>query len=640
MKVSYNWLQTYFADPLPQPEEVAEALTFHAFEIDDVIEKGGDTMIDVDVLANRGSDCLCHRGIAKELSVILDRPLQQDPLREAPELKTSSAIAINVKATELVTRFSLAQVNGVSIGPSPDWLRERLETIGQKSINNVVDATNYVMFSIGQPLHAFDADKVSGGTKTIGVRKASMGEKITSLTGEEYELDDSNLLIVDGEDDRPLGIAGIKGGQAAEVDTKTTNIILEAANFNYVSVRKTSQKLKLQTDASVRFQNQPAAELPPYALRDAVELILEIAGGTYEGGADWNPNPQTAETVSITKEHTNALLGTNLTVADIEAIITRFGWVAQIEGNNITITVPWERKDIQIAEDVIEEIGRINGYLKLESKQLFDLAEPPKINKRFYYTEKIRKKLTSVGFTEVLTHPITDHGVVALANALASDKNHMRENLREGLQSVLTRNSYQAPLLGLEQIKVFEIGFVWKGLSEDGRAKEVLTLGLGVAFPKKIKGCLPDDIVLGAVSALEEALGVTIGTKPQSGILEVNIDKLLEKLPDPETYDLVEIDHGDRRYQPFSHYPFVLRDIAVWVPESMSANDVLAIIQEKGGELVVRHDLFDEFTKDGRTSYAFHLVFQSSDKTLSDDEVNQLMGAIESSLRELGGDVR
>lgn len=648
MKVSYNWLQSYFDTPLPKPEELAELLTFHAFEIDGIEEKGSDTLIEVDVLANRGSDCLCHRGIAKEISVIKEVPLKTDPLSNpvAP-VGDSTGLSIQVEADELVNRFSLTAVTGVTIGPSPDWLRERLETIGQKSINNIVDATNYVMFNLGQPLHAFDADKISGETKTISVRLARAGEKITTLTKDEYELTESNLLIVDGSDDRPLGIAGIKGGIEAEVTNDTTNIILEAANFNYISVRKTSQNLKLQTDASVRFQNQPARELTRYALCDVAALIMEIAGGEVTGEADWFPEPSQAQTVTATLADINQTLGTSLTIAEVTAILDRFGWQYEMDGDAVSVVVPWERKDIQTAPDVIEEIGRIAGYTTLTSQQLPKLPTP-QLQTRFFWTHTIKQALAELGFSEVMTYALRDHGVVELENALASDKNVLRENLREGLQEAIKRNTYYAPLLGLSEIKIFEIGVVWKGLNQKEGvvyspqpAKEVLTLGLAAAFTKKVKGVTVDDVLTEACQKLESVLGVTLGSKPAEGVVEINLEKLFEKLPAP-TGDKVAptLTIATEKYQPFSLYPFVLRDIAVWVPESMTADDVSLLIKAQAGELLVRLDLFDEFTKDGRTSYAFHLVFQSMDKTLSDEEINQIMSTVESALVAQGGEVR
>jgi len=218
MKVSYEWLQSYFDAKLPAPKELAEILTFHAFEIESVEQVGQDSVIDVDVLPNRSSDCLCHRGIAREIATLLNIPLASDPLKKAvTSTPDSNLLELDIQAKELVNRFSAVAISGVEVEESPEWMKKRLETIGQKSINNVVDTTNYVMFDIGQPLHAFDRDKLTekDGGYVIAVRVGKSGEKITTLTGEEYEAGKDNLLIVDGGSDVSIGIAGVKGGRSS-----------------------------------------------------------------------------------------------------------------------------------------------------------------------------------------------------------------------------------------------------------------------------------------------------------------------------------------------------------------------------------------------------------------------------------------
>src|SRR6185369_9129230 len=287
MKISLNWLQKYFDAPLPDGEKIADAYTFHAFEID-AIE--GD-MLDVKVLPNRAADALSHRGLAKELSAILDVPVAKDPLRDPLptwNLGGSTSLSVEIEDPKKCLRYIGAVVKGVKVGPSPAWLKEALEAVGQRSINNVVDATNFVMLDVGQPLHAFDAKKLDekGGGYAIGVRSAKEGEKITTLTGEEYELTPNIVLITDANADAPIGIAGIKGGKRAEVTSETTDIVVESANFDGTTTRRAAQALKLFTEASQRFQNRPSPELAAYGMRDVLALITEIAGGEVEAVVD------------------------------------------------------------------------------------------------------------------------------------------------------------------------------------------------------------------------------------------------------------------------------------------------------------------------------------------------------------------
>jgi phenylalanyl-tRNA synthetase beta chain len=271
MKINYRALNMFFDGKLPSPEVIAEQFTFHAWEIEEMEEKEGTTVLDVKVLPDKSAWALSHRGIAKDLSVILNIPLAHDPFGEAPVLEPKSTeISVELKSSKC-RRYIAAHLKNVKVQESPEWLKSDLRALGQRPINNIVDITNYVMFGMGQPLHAFDAKKLSA--LKLGVRDARDGEKITTLTGDECTLSSADMVIVDGGSDAPVGIAGVKGGKAAEIDASTTEIIIESANFDPVSVRKTSQRLKLRTDASVRYENGVMPDLTAYGIRDAVKFL-------------------------------------------------------------------------------------------------------------------------------------------------------------------------------------------------------------------------------------------------------------------------------------------------------------------------------------------------------------------------------
>lgn len=645
MLVSYEWLQSYFDDQLPEPEKLAEMLTFHAFEIEEVRQAGNDAVIDIDVLPNRSSDCLSHRGIAREIATLFDLKLKDDPLKRAiTSTPDSNLLDVEIQTKDLVNRFSAAVINGVEVGESPEWMKQRLEAIGQKSINNIVDATNYVMFDIGQPLHAFDRDKLAekDGGYVISVRTARKGESMTDLTGAEHEFSEQDLLIVDGGSDTPIGIAGVKGGKSPEVDENTTNLVIEAANFNYVSVRKTSQALKLWTDASVRFQNEPSPELTFHALREVVALI----GGELEGFVDYYPKQNARKPVSVTVSEINSLLGTSISDSEVESIFNRFDFKYQKDGETFTVTSPFERTDLGIKEDLIEEVGRVYGYEKLSSEPLPELGESPKVNKAFYYTEKVRKLLVEQGFSEVYTYSLQPRGEVELANALAADKPFMRNNLGQELTYTILKNEKNAPLLGLEDVRVFEIGTVFSKQEE----YTALAFGIGTLGDKKRDVNSETEFV---INALSEELGVQlnnrflktgeiVGREKSVGVWEMNFTELFEKLPEPTSYDVSYGLDGTNeiKYQPFSQYPFVLRDIALWCRSGTTSEEVLGEIKKHAGELLVNSRQFDEFEKDGKVSYAFHLVFQSKEKTLTDEEVNSIVKKVEAALGGRGWEVR
>ncbi|MBI2030564.1 hypothetical protein HYT05_03000, partial [Candidatus Kaiserbacteria bacterium] len=259
MKISRQWLQTYFDSPLPSAEALSDALTFHAFEIDGIEQHGNDFVLDVKITANRGHDCLSVHGIAKELSAILKVPLKNDPFATKPNLTpVTNLITVSIEDPTLCPRYTACLIRGVKVGPSPQWLKDFLEAVGQRSINNVVDLTNFVMIDLGQPLHAFDYDKVKD--HTIKVRKAKAGEKLITLDGKERELTEDMLVIADSKN--PIGLAGIMGGAHTEVTNETKTIIVEAATFEAKNNRKTSKALNLRTDAATRFEKGLDPNLP------------------------------------------------------------------------------------------------------------------------------------------------------------------------------------------------------------------------------------------------------------------------------------------------------------------------------------------------------------------------------------------
>jgi phenylalanyl-tRNA synthetase beta chain len=599
MKISRNWLQGFFTSPLPEAQVLADALTFHAFEIESV---EGD-ILDVKVTPNRGHDCLCHRGIAKELSAILKVPLnaERDPFAKKPDLsKKTDAVVVAVEDAKLCRRYIAGYIRGVKVGPSPEWLRTSLEAIGQRSINNVVDATNLVMFNTGQPLHAFDAGKLSakGGKYSIAVRLAKKGETMLALDDKEYALSPSNLAIVDANADTVIGIAGVKGGKPTGVDEKTTDIILEAANFDGVSVRRTAASLKLRTDASDRFQQAISPELAAYGMQQAVEIIAAIAGGKTESFVDVYPAPQEPWTVAVSTEKVNKILGTSLSEADVADAFTRLGLPFEKKGGDFVVTPPFERLDIVIPEDLIEEVARIVGYDKIPATALpLDPARgKPHVNANFYAAEETREALMARGYSEIFTSVFADRGERVVANKVDGVRPYLRSTLVDGLRAAREMNERNKSLLGLTHVRLFEIGTVWKG------GKEQVMVGMAD---------------------------------------EENVSELpLEADTKASAYQELPVSALER-YQSFSRYPFIVRDIAMWIPESPSAfSEAVAVFAEYNRGLLRHVDLFDQYKKDGRVSYAFHLVFQSFEKTLTDEEANAVMADIYAAVKAKGWEVR
>ena len=604
MKVSLKWLQKYFDEPLPNAQEVADAYTFHAFEIE---EAEGDLM-DVKVLPNRAADCLCHRGLAKELAAILNIPLTRDPLREPLPMWDVGrpTLRIEIEDPKKCLRYMGAVVKGVQVGPSPAWLKEALERVGQRSINNLVDATNYVMLDLGQPLHAFDAHRLveRGGACSIVVRDAKDGERITILTGDEYGLTPERLLIVDGNADTPIGIAGVKGGSVAEITNATTDIIIESANFDGTSVRRTAQALKLVTDAPLRFQNRPSPELCAYGMQAILELIQKVAGGDAVGVVDAYPNPATLSPVSTTLSRINGLLGSEFTTQEMQDVFLRLDLPCKVDGETLTVTPPFERTDLLIPEDLAEEVGRILGYDRIAPTELPPIAGTPD-QARYRGIERMKDQLVEQGFTEVSTQSFAKSGDVYLANPLDATKPALRTSLDENLADALERACRIAPLVFPpgQTPKLFEVGTV---------------------FP-----------TAGEYLELRMTEGVPAWGKDAPTVDNLSIAKLEEY---GKGYELKRYTLGT--YQPFSAYPFALRDIAVWAPAGSDDGCTKSLIEQEAGTLLVRCDLFDTFEKGGRVSYAFRLVFNSPDRTLTDEEVSVMMERISATLAQKDYEIR
>lgn len=778
MIISYNWLQTYFKEKLPSADKVAELLVFHSFEVESVEKTGDDFIFDIKILPDRAHDCLSHRGLAHELSVHLGiKTAEEKKSLRVSEEKPKRELKVNVNEPALCRRYTGLMIEGINVGPSPDWLKNRMGSIGQKSINNVVDATNFLMFDLGQPLHAFDADKTAGD---ISVRNSNNGEKITTLDGKEVSLDSETLVIADNKES--LAIAGIKGGKKAEVNASTENIILEAANFSPTNIRKTSKRLGIQTDSSKRFENELSADKTKEAIEAAANLILDIAGNskTKIGNiVDVYPRPPAPYVVGASVQEINRVLGASVTREEIEPALERLNFkykivapseevvslsqklagtpykygasvvydaprafdcssfiaylfaqagvavprmavdqhafgekikeseiksgdvifsntgegkiyyetVEFIKGNKIpegvdhcglylgdgkiihatrykkeviienlasseqfknivgyrrmandekrfAVTVPPERLDIRIKEDLIEEIGRNYGYDKISAAILPATDAKALVNKSFFYANKIRDILAREGFSEVFTSSFTDSGKVAVENPIASDKGFLRSDLKENMFKSLELNLKNAPLLGLTDIRIFEIGKVFSKVSEENTS-----LAIGVCGKKS------KEVAQGALETLANELGSGIkGDTKQVGdktVIEINIDAFFEKLPEPKNYsDALAVAKDSVTYRKISPYPFIGRDIALWVPGNIESETVLEILKEKSGELLAKIWLFDVFKKDGKISYAFRLVFQSHEKTLTDDEVNEVMNKIYAELGKRGWQIR
>ena len=627
MLVSYKWLQTYFKDPLPSPKELEEVFTMGVFEIESLEKKGEDSVFDVKTLADRNAYALSHRYMAYEIGALLKQPVVFPQFAEPATASTKRDLSIVVKDEIFCPRYIGRVVENVNVGDSPAWLKEKLEVLGQRSINVIVDLANFVMLDTGQPLHAFDADKVEGD---IVVRKAKEDEEIVVLDGKTIKLDPSIFIIAD--DVGALAIAGVKGGKRAEVTMATKNLILEAATFNGASVRRAAQAVGIRNDSTKRFENQITPERAFLAMNELSALIAKENGSAVFGMlVDVHGELPAPRKISIKISDIEERMGIAIPREDIISILKSLDIQVGEGGETLSLTIPEFRSDLIITEDIVEEVGRIYGYDHVKGKLPAPATNRP-INKNFYYYNLIRKAMSEHGFSEVLTYTLCDEGDVAMVNPLNAYRGYMRNNIGRALEQKLAFNLRNADLLGLSAIKIFEIGRIF------GDKKERTSFAFGASCVKVPKG-------FDAKKELEnvaEMISVAIGSpdlakeiKITNNIAEIDIDTIIEKLPEP-TGDVEFAPLDKRKYEQFSVYPFAVRDIAVFVPGKESSDiklQLLEIIKKESGDLLVRIDIFDVFTKEKegepvQTSYAYRMVFQAKDRTLTEEDINSIMSRI------------
>ena len=639
MKFSYNTLQSFFAEKLPTPEEVAEQVGLHMFELEGIEAlENGDFLIDWDILPNRSSDCMSYMGIAGEISAICQVPMKSDFVIDTYEgdasLKTEEKLDFTLH-TDKVHRATKRYAENITMAPSPTWLQEFMQSTGQKSINNVVDITNYVMWITGQPVHAFDYDKLAGNeVKNMTIRHATEGEQVLDLTGSEHTLEVSMLVVADEE--KNLDIAGIKGGNNSGVDENTKRIVVSACNFDYKNIRTTSRALKLRTDASARYENEVPLCKATLAQALCAKLLEQECGATVSGTVIDVQNKTRENTqIDVRFSKINSVLGIELAQEEVVALCERLNFTVESGTIDMTVTVPLERLDLEIEEDIVEEIARLYGYYKIEAKPIAETCNIPKVHPLYTARDRAAHTLTQLGFYETMSRTLTDTGVVELTNPLTSEAGFMRLELLTDLQ-----NKAQANFSHTETPHFFEIGKVFTGVT-DGVVDEHWSFA-GVLGRRKIKDKQKGELFLQTKGVLETVFEVLSVKNVQ-----------WKEGPNDETLAILEIDGNilgsvgvnfwelnfeemvkaidtTISYTKPSKYPKMDRDVSVFVPIETRVRDVRALIESAGAQKCTETELFDvyEDRENNRKSVGFRLVFQCYVETLSDEYTNTEMEKI------------
>ncbi len=675
MVFSYNILQSFFKKKLPKPEKLAEILNLHFFEVEEIEKQGSDFAIDIDVLPNRGSDCFSHLGVAREISALLNIELKEfkDKVQEIDN-SAKDFIKLQVSSKKDCNRYTARVINDVKVGSSPGWIKERLRVLGLKPINNIVDIANYVMLETGQPLHAFDLDKITD--RKIIVRRAQKRERITTLDNERYALDKNILVIADSK--RPIAIAGIKGGKKTEIDKKTKSVVLESANFNAKTVRQGSKTIDLKTDASWRFEHGIDLNLTESAINRAAYLIQEIAKGKVcKGLVDFYPKKPVVKKIKLDLNYTQSLLGIKIPVSKIKIILKKLGFnILKSSSSQFLVGVPTFRLDISIPEDLIEEIGRIYGYENIESVFPIGALIPPKRNFNVFWKNKIKDILKEAGFSELYNYSFVSKkqgkmfgydvsNMLELENPLSDNYQYLRPSLMPNMLAVFKENQKN-----FKNIKIFELGnvFLKKRKAEEKRMLtgvingdsfyemkgmvDTLLNKLGIsdvwydqyrATPEDSKKSIWHPKKIAEIKVSQEEIGFLGEISPK--IIEELKIKSRVVVFDLDFEKLKKLASEEAEFVPISPYPSAIRDIAVLVPKDILVEQVLNKINAVGGALIRDIDLFDiyegEELPEGKKNLAFHIIYQAKDKTLSSKEIDEIQNKIIKALeQELDWEVR
>jgi phenylalanyl-tRNA synthetase beta chain len=590
-----------------------------------------DLVFDLEITPNRG-DCLSHLGIAREIAAIQGSEIKRPPI----DLKMDSENASNKISVSIedkgCKKYMARVVKGVKVGPSPDWLRHRLTRLGVKSINNIVDVTNYIMLDLGQPLHAFDLAKVEG--QGIVVRKAKSKEKLNSLDDQELLLDEEMLVIADHK--KPIALAGIIGSTNSSITGDTRDVVIEAAVFDPKIIRKTARKLHISTDASYRYERGVDLSALQYAVDKAAKLMKEVAGGSILSGIVQDGQKEEILEIEIPYAKINNLLDTKIDYNEINRLLRLYGFKT-LEGRT---AVPSYRHDIFIWQDLAEEVARAYSYKNIKDIKLEKIK--PKSKSSYYLKETLKDILVEAGLTEVISYPFTsDPGAASeadlleVANPVQPENKYLRSSLLHGLYQVIAKNSSFDPVM------VFEIGQVF---SKKG---EFTHLAIAMAGGEKVLSELMEAIglklkeVLGNSTAPKvdiidpKELGRIKIRKPKVLSSEIDITELLSK---PVSLDLNFIrPDKEVHYRRVSKYPSVTRDLAFIVDNKVDVGLIIDSIYQIN-EKVNRVELFDVYSSDklgiGKKSLAFHIYLQDLTKTLVDIEADEIIKQIIATIKK------
>ncbi len=669
MKFSYNWMREMVPGLGTSPSELLRLITMKTAECEGLEQVGEDSVIEVDnkSLTHR-PDLWGHHGMAREVAAITGNPLR-DPVKLDLLPNAPTDLAIEIEDLALCPRYSALVFENVTVVPSPVWLQRRLEAVGLNAINNIVDVTNYVMTELAQPMHAFDADKLHGNK--IFVRNARPTEEIVALNELPYQLNPSNLVIADSHG--AIAIAGVIGGLHSAIGPNTSRIVLESANFQAASVRKTSVALKLRTDASMRFEKSQDPLNTVRGLARALELLSEVSPGIRLAGglADRKAELKTPPPIELEVDWLSRKLGRTLTASQVRSILEslEFG-VTETAPGHFSVAVPsWRAtKDISIKDDLLEEVGRMIGYDSITPQAPLVASVVPPSNPRRAYERQVRNMAAAQGFTEVHNYSFVNDEMargfgldpeahLKIANPIASDQGMLRLSLLPAIRKNIIENSRR-----FSSFRLFEIGreihprntelpeeiphFVAAMYEREGDGSALL-------FElKRLAECLLRDCEARPASARpyehpERAAAIVQKRQEVGRLFELHPSLGIEgraAILDLDLAALERLDQGEKRYQPLRRFPTSAFDLSVVAPLREPAGEIKSRLASAAGDDMVDAEFVRVYTgpplPDDRKSVSFRLTVGATDRTLSSEEVAAIRNRIIGAMRASGFDLR
>ena len=662
MKISLEWLSDYIETDL-DAERIAEILSDQGFPCEGIEHIGGDSVIDVEVTSNRG-DCLSYIGIARELAVATGKELKIPEVNADESDKDVTEFAeVEILEPDLCCRYTARIIDGVKVGPSPDWLRKRLEAVGLRSVNNVVDATNYAMMETGQPPHAFDYVKIGQGK--IIVRKAFAGERLVSIDGTQCELNTDMLVIADPQG--PVAIAGVMGGLDSEVSDATTAILLEDAYFDPVCTRTTSRRLSLPSEAAFRFERIVDIEKVDWASMRTAQLITQVAGGKVaKGVVDVYPRKQPLKKVSLRLSRLNKLLGIDVPREKAMQILSALCFEPQVQDGVINCIVPSWRSDVYREVDLIEEVARIHGYSKIPTEEKISIEVVP-VNARQKLIESVGTYLNGCGFYETINVSFVNNSVAELFNEKTDEYLSVKDESRKGAN--ILRQSLIGSLMGVlktnlnvknSPCRIYEIAETFVpvpgevgdlpeektklALAYDGDLRELSGVidGLINNISRDVKVTfVPAELKWAQTGAQIFAGSQPIGT---AGIVAGQVKKKFDfkdVTPCAAELDfeyLLSLSGNEFEVRPIPRFPAIQRDLSIIVDESIRWTDIIEAVGKKAsGELegVKFVGIYrGKGIPAGRKSVTLSLQFRDEQGTLTHETVDKFQADIVKGLTE------